>query len=258
DKVAGGGATGGARPARAEDGECEGGTLRRGVGDHPAENDDEDQSGPDTLRHQWLLLRAFRDPWLTRGGQTGDNSASTSSLERLDFGGFTSIPVRICCLGSAVTTVFLRKHVPHGQKHGGENRPDHQTRSATGFCSHSDFTTSKEVRRGLCRKVAFWKQNPKMGSQKINDLGASTFLFSVICDRADDDAIRLSLYTVWYRLARQKGRTQSAGLGGTHLSLPPLSVCLAAWRTARRAGGRRRPARSCAHGHRPGRPTHGA
>jgi NAD(P)-dependent dehydrogenase (short-subunit alcohol dehydrogenase family) len=36
----------------------------------------------------------------------------------------------------------------------------------------------------LCSKVAFWKQNPKMGSHKINDLGASTFLFSVICDRA--------------------------------------------------------------------------
>jgi len=37
---------------------------------------------------------------------------------------------------------------------------------------------------GLCRKVAFWRQNSKMGSRKINDLGASTFLFSVICDRA--------------------------------------------------------------------------
>ena len=36
----------------------------------------------------------------------------------------------------------------------------------------------------LCRKVAFWRQNPKIGSRKINDLGASTFLFSVMCDRA--------------------------------------------------------------------------
>jgi hypothetical protein len=36
----------------------------------------------------------------------------------------------------------------------------------------------------LCRKVAFWRQNPKMGYWKINDLRASTFLFSVICDRA--------------------------------------------------------------------------
>jgi hypothetical protein len=36
----------------------------------------------------------------------------------------------------------------------------------------------------LCRKVGFWRQNPKMGYQKINDLRVSTFLFSVICDRA--------------------------------------------------------------------------
>src|SRR5215468_2810608 len=36
----------------------------------------------------------------------------------------------------------------------------------------------------LCRKVAFWRQNPKIGSRKINNVGASTFLFSVMCDRA--------------------------------------------------------------------------
>src|SRR5262245_27698540 len=36
----------------------------------------------------------------------------------------------------------------------------------------------------LCRKVAFWRQNPKIGSRKINDLGAATFLFAVMCDRA--------------------------------------------------------------------------
>jgi hypothetical protein len=41
----------------------------------------------------------------------------------------------------------------------------------------------------LCRKVAFWRQNPKMGSRKFNDLGASTFLFSVICDRAAGRAL---------------------------------------------------------------------
>jgi hypothetical protein len=41
-----------------------------------------------------------------------------------------------------------------------------------------------KVLDGLCRKVAFWRQNSKMGSRKINDLGASTFLFSVFCDRA--------------------------------------------------------------------------
>jgi hypothetical protein len=39
--------------------------------------------------------------------------------------------------------------------------------------------------RGLCRKVGFWRPNPKFGYQKINDLRVSTFLFSVICDRAD-------------------------------------------------------------------------
>jgi hypothetical protein len=39
----------------------------------------------------------------------------------------------------------------------------------------------------LCRKVVFWRQNPKVGFWKINDLWASTFLFSVICDRADQD-----------------------------------------------------------------------
>jgi Hydantoinase/oxoprolinase N-terminal region len=37
---------------------------------------------------------------------------------------------------------------------------------------------------GLCRKVGFWRQNPKSGSRKINHLRVSTFLFSVICDRA--------------------------------------------------------------------------
>src|SRR5215510_14796365 len=37
---------------------------------------------------------------------------------------------------------------------------------------------------GLCRKVGFWRQNPKIGSRKINYLRVSPFLFSVICDRA--------------------------------------------------------------------------
>ena len=31
---------------------------------------------------------------------------------------------------------------------------------------------------GLCRKVGFWRPNPKIGYQKINDLRVSTFLFS--------------------------------------------------------------------------------
>src|SRR4029450_9183680 len=36
----------------------------------------------------------------------------------------------------------------------------------------------------FCRKVGFWRPNPKIGYQKINDLRVLTFLFSVICDRA--------------------------------------------------------------------------
>jgi hypothetical protein len=48
----------------------------------------------------------------------------------------------------------------------------------------------REQLRRLFRKVAFWRQNPKMGSRKINDLGASTFLFSVICDRAHEKAAK--------------------------------------------------------------------
>jgi hypothetical protein len=39
---------------------------------------------------------------------------------------------------------------------------------------------------GLCRKFAFLRQNPKVWSWKINGLRASTFLFSVICDRAQE------------------------------------------------------------------------
>jgi hypothetical protein len=39
----------------------------------------------------------------------------------------------------------------------------------------------------LCRKVGFWRQNPKIGSRKTNHLRVSTFLFSVICDRAHYD-----------------------------------------------------------------------
>jgi hypothetical protein len=35
----------------------------------------------------------------------------------------------------------------------------------------------------FCRKVAFLRQNVKVGCQKVNNLRASTFLFSVICDR---------------------------------------------------------------------------
>jgi hypothetical protein len=34
--------------------------------------------------------------------------------------------------------------------------------------------------------VAFWRQNPQMGYGKINDVRASTFLFSVMCDSAPE------------------------------------------------------------------------
>src|SRR5215813_1225990 len=37
---------------------------------------------------------------------------------------------------------------------------------------------------GLCRKLAFLRQNLETVFRKINDLCVSTFLFSVICDRA--------------------------------------------------------------------------
>ena len=36
---------------------------------------------------------------------------------------------------------------------------------------------------GFCRKVAFLRPNVKIVCCKISDLRASTFLFSVICDR---------------------------------------------------------------------------
>jgi hypothetical protein len=37
--------------------------------------------------------------------------------------------------------------------------------------------------RWLCRIVAFQRQNTTIGCWKINGLWASTFLFSVMCDR---------------------------------------------------------------------------
>ena len=45
---------------------------------------------------------------------------------------------------------------------------------------------------GLCRKIAFSRQNPKVVCWKINDLRVQTFLFSVICDRAKNPATRRS------------------------------------------------------------------
>jgi hypothetical protein len=50
--------------------------------------------------------------------------------------------------------------------------------------THKPLCDACEHATGLCRKVGFWRLNPKIGCQKINDLRVSTFLFSVICDRA--------------------------------------------------------------------------
>src|SRR5262249_659947 len=38
-----------------------------------------------------------------------------------------------------------------------------------------------EYQTGLCRKIAFSRQNPKIVCWKINDLRVQTFLFSIIC-----------------------------------------------------------------------------
>ena len=46
-------------------------------------------------------------------------------------------------------------------------------------------------RVGLCRKIAFSRQNPEILYWKINDLRVQTFLFSVICDRARYLALRV-------------------------------------------------------------------
>ena len=46
------------------------------------------------------------------------------------------------------------------------------------------YTAALTEVEGFCRKLAFLRQNLKIVFRKINDLCASTFLFSVICDRA--------------------------------------------------------------------------
>src|SRR4029434_10165412 len=44
--------------------------------------------------------------------------------------------------------------------------------------------TARKLPDGLCRKVGFERENPKIVCRKINGLRVQTFLFSVICDRA--------------------------------------------------------------------------
>jgi len=48
----------------------------------------------------------------------------------------------------------------------------------------TDVKDAAWIAEWLCRKVGFWRENPKIGSRKINGLRVSTFLFSVVCDRA--------------------------------------------------------------------------
>jgi hypothetical protein len=55
---------------------------------------------------------------------------------------------------------------------------------------------TRMVKKRLCRKIAFSRQNPKIVYRKINDLRDQTFLFSVICDRA----LCCALHNFWVRL----------------------------------------------------------
>jgi len=62
---------------------------------------------------------------------------------------------------------------------------DALVRLAVAFRDHvGERTPSAEEFCELCRRVGFWRPNPKIGYQKINDVRVSTFLLSVICDRA--------------------------------------------------------------------------
>src|SRR5262245_26716287 len=63
--------------------------------------------------------------------------------------------------------------------------PEPFSKPAKRFATLDGMCLGDALQIRLCRKVAFWRQNPKMGYRKINDLRASTFLFSVICDRAE-------------------------------------------------------------------------
>jgi hypothetical protein len=94
---------------------------------------------------------------------------------------------------------------------------------------------------GLCRKVAFWRQNATIRYWKINGLRASTFLFSVICDRApaspgclwlEDQYLLCGATEPGYSSARSGGRAsgQHAVPGrGRHTSsvggVPRLPQC---------------------------------
>src|SRR5262249_1167189 len=58
----------------------------------------------------------------------------------------------------------------------------------------------RRLDKRLCRKIAFWRRNPKMGDRKINGLEASTFLFSVMCVRAVSNppiAAGVTVHSAW-------------------------------------------------------------
>ena len=52
------------------------------------------------------------------------------------------------------------------------------------FAPRGHLIACADEKNGLCRKIAFSRQNPKIVYWKINNLRVQTFLFSVICDRA--------------------------------------------------------------------------
>jgi hypothetical protein len=80
--------------------------------------------------------------------------------------------------------------------------------------------------RGLCRKIAFSRQDPKIVYWKINNLRVQTFLFSVICDRARyhpvclaiDFARMLSYQEVPASIQVWQGQSQEAKIGRTSSS----------------------------------------
>jgi len=66
-------------------------------------------------------------------------------------------------------------------------------------------TATGEEREGFCRKVAFLRTNVKIVCRKINDLRASTFLFSVICDRTSLSQVQENRPLFLYFLSRDIG-----------------------------------------------------
>ena len=70
-----------------------------------------------------------------------------------------------------------------------------------------------QVVQGFCRKVAFLRPNVKIVCCKISDLRASTFLFSVICDRTNERVCPILFHP-------SVGRHKSGNATGCVQSLP--------------------------------------